>query len=243
MPGVLVNTIDTYHLGDALTVTPQDLRFMIDINVGAALWLTQAVVPYMRERSSGSIVHMASRPGLESAAGQAAYALSKAALAYLTRLLDLELRPLGIRVNAVAQQLPSTAGSSPPDLLVHSVAPRRRSPTTSSISRAPPRRWSEVRSCPPRAPERFPREAASDAMPMWADGGWAGDLRGGEGEQGRAAGAPARPRCWRYRRAFAAAGGQVAAPHQGGGRGQRMHHLTIMGGTTDLAAVLMTRTN
>ena len=125
-PEVLVNTIGTYRLGDALSVTQEDLRFMIDVNLGSALWLTQAVVPYMRERGSGSIVHVASRPGLEPAAGQASYALSKAALAYLTRVLDLELRPLGIRVNAVAPQLLDTAKNRPyltPDLLAHAVAP------------------------------------------------------------------------------------------------------------------------
>lgn len=46
----------------------------------AALWLTQAVVTCLRERGSGSIVHVAARPGLEPAAGMAAYAFSKAAL-------------------------------------------------------------------------------------------------------------------------------------------------------------------
>ena len=35
----------------------------------------------------------------------AVYSVSKAALVHLTRVLDLELRPLGIRVNAVAPQL------------------------------------------------------------------------------------------------------------------------------------------
>ena len=43
-PEVLVNTIGTYHLGDALAATPEDLRLMIDVNVGPALWLTQAKV-------------------------------------------------------------------------------------------------------------------------------------------------------------------------------------------------------
>src|SRR5258708_2481284 len=78
-PEVLVNTIGTYHLGDALTATPEDLRLMIDVNVGAALWLTQAAVPYLRERGSGSIVHVADRPGLEPTAGVAAYAVRQAA--------------------------------------------------------------------------------------------------------------------------------------------------------------------
>ena len=125
-PEVLVNTIGTYHLGDALAATPEDLRLMIDVNVGAALWLTQAVVPYLRDHGSGSIVHVTARPGLEPTAGMATYAISKAALAHLTRVLDLELRPLGIRVNAVAPQLLNTAKNRPyltPDVLAHAVAP------------------------------------------------------------------------------------------------------------------------
>jgi NAD(P)-dependent dehydrogenase (short-subunit alcohol dehydrogenase family) len=125
-PAVLVNTIGTYHLGDALSVTPEDLQRMIDVNLGAALWLTQAVVPYMRDRGAGSIVHVASRPGLEPAAGQASYAVSKAALVHLIRILDLELRHSGIRVNGVAPQLLNTAATrsfAPPDLLAHAVTP------------------------------------------------------------------------------------------------------------------------
>jgi len=125
-PEVLVNTVGTYHLGEALAATPEDLRLMIDVNAAAALWLTQAVAPYMRERGSGAIVHVAARPGLEPTAGMATYGISKAALVHLTRLLDLELRPLGIRVNAVAPQLIDTAKNRPylpPELLAHAVSP------------------------------------------------------------------------------------------------------------------------
>jgi NAD(P)-dependent dehydrogenase (short-subunit alcohol dehydrogenase family) len=52
-PEVLVNTIGTYHLGGVLDTTPEDLRLMVDVNAGTALWLTQAVVPYMRDRGTG----------------------------------------------------------------------------------------------------------------------------------------------------------------------------------------------
>src|ERR1700748_3045471 len=75
---------------------------------------------------AGSIVHVASRPGLEPAAGQASYALSKAALVHLIRILDLELRPSGIRVNGVAPQLLNTAATrsfASPDVLAHAVTP------------------------------------------------------------------------------------------------------------------------
>ena len=125
-PEVLVNTSGTYRLGEALTATPEDLRLMIDVDVGAALRLTQAVVPYLRDRGSGAAVHVTARPGLEPAAEMAAYAVSKAALVHLTRVLYLELRPLGIRVNAVAPQQLDTAKTHPyltPEVLAHAVAP------------------------------------------------------------------------------------------------------------------------
>lgn len=125
-PDVLVNALGTYHLGDALDATPADLQLMIDVNAGAALWLTQAVVPYMRDRGAGAIVHVAARPGLEPTAGMATYGVSKAALVHLTHVLDLELRPLGIRVNAVAPQILDTAKNRPyltPDVLAHAVSP------------------------------------------------------------------------------------------------------------------------
>ena len=54
-PEVLVNTIGTYGIGDALSATPEQLRQMMDVNVGPALWLTPAVAPYMKERGSSSI--------------------------------------------------------------------------------------------------------------------------------------------------------------------------------------------
>ena len=106
-----MNTIGAFRQGDALAATPEDLRLMIDVNVGPALWLTQAVVPHMRQQGSGAIVHVTARPGLEPAGGMAAYSVSKAALVHLTRILDLELRPHGIRVNAVAPQLLDTAAN------------------------------------------------------------------------------------------------------------------------------------
>jgi 3-oxoacyl-[acyl-carrier protein] reductase len=125
-PEVLVNTIGTFRLGEAVAATPEDLRVMMDVNLGAALWLSKAVEPYMRERGKGSIVHVSARPGTDPTAGMAAYSLSKAALSYLIRILDLELRPHGIRVNAVAPQLldtPANRAILPAELLAHAVQP------------------------------------------------------------------------------------------------------------------------
>jgi NAD(P)-dependent dehydrogenase (short-subunit alcohol dehydrogenase family) len=125
-PDVLVNTIGTFRTGDALTTTPETLQLMIDVNLGPALWLSQAVAPHMQRQGSGVIVHVTARPGIEPTGGMAAYGVSKAALVHLTRILDLELRPHGIRVNAVAPQLldtPTNQTIFPAEVLKHAVAP------------------------------------------------------------------------------------------------------------------------
>lgn len=125
-PEVLVNTIGAFELGDARAATPETLGRMIDVNLGAALWLSQAVAPHMQQLGRGAIVHVTARPAIEPTAGMAAYSVSKAALAHLTRVLDLELRPNGIRVNAVAPQLmvtPANRAAFPPEVLAHAVAP------------------------------------------------------------------------------------------------------------------------
>jgi NAD(P)-dependent dehydrogenase (short-subunit alcohol dehydrogenase family) len=125
-PDVLVNTIGAFRPGDVLTTTPETLRLMIDVNVGPALWLSQAVAPHMRQQGSGVIVHVTARPGIEPSGGMAAYSASKAALVHLTRILDIELRPHGIRVNAVAPQLldtPANRAMFPEEVMAHAVAP------------------------------------------------------------------------------------------------------------------------
>jgi NAD(P)-dependent dehydrogenase (short-subunit alcohol dehydrogenase family) len=79
----------------------------------------------MKANGSGAIVHIAARPGLEPSTGMVAYSVSKAGLVHLTRVLDLELRPLGIRVNAVAPQLIDTEKNRsfiPKEVLAHAVS-------------------------------------------------------------------------------------------------------------------------
>ena len=125
-PSVLVNTIGTFRPADALATTPEMLQLMIDVNLAPALWLSQAVAPHMRQQGSGAIVHVAARPGVEPTGGMAAYSLSKAALIHLTRVLDVELRPQGIRVNDVSPQLLDTAtnrGVFPAEVMAQAVAP------------------------------------------------------------------------------------------------------------------------
>jgi NAD(P)-dependent dehydrogenase (short-subunit alcohol dehydrogenase family) len=127
VPSVLVNTVGAFWPGDALTTTPEQLRTMLDVNLGTALWLSQAVAAHMKTTGSGAIVHVSARPGLEAMPGMAAYAASKAALTHLIRLLDVELRPLGIRVNGVAPQLIDTERNRdalPKEAMAQAISPQ-----------------------------------------------------------------------------------------------------------------------
>ena len=134
-----MNTIGMFRLGEAVAATPEDLRVLMDVNLGAALWLSQAVEPYMRQRGKGSIVHVSARPATDPTAGMAAYSLSKAALSHLVRILDLELRPHGIRVNAVAPQLIDTAANRAL-FPAERAGPRRRAGSGRERHRLPRRR-------------------------------------------------------------------------------------------------------
>ncbi len=74
---------------------------IFDVNAKGTFLVTQAVMPHMKARRSGRIIHIASIGGKEGAPGQAHYCSSKAAIIEFTRVLAMELGPYGITVNAV----------------------------------------------------------------------------------------------------------------------------------------------
>jgi NAD(P)-dependent dehydrogenase (short-subunit alcohol dehydrogenase family) len=125
-PDVLINTLGAFFPGKAVETTPDQLQTLLDVNLGAALWLSQAVAPHMVQQRSGAILHVSARPGVDPTDGMAAYSASKAALVHLTRVLDVELRPMGIRVNCIVPQLIDTERNRmglPEEMLAHAVAP------------------------------------------------------------------------------------------------------------------------
>ena len=74
--------------------------FHIDVNIKGVWNTCKAVIPYMLEAGKGSVVIASSVTGdLVADPGEAAYALSKAALVGLTKALAIEYAGEGIRVN------------------------------------------------------------------------------------------------------------------------------------------------
>jgi NAD(P)-dependent dehydrogenase (short-subunit alcohol dehydrogenase family) len=103
---VLLNLTGGFWGGVPVVETPEaELDRMLAMNVKTAFVTTRAVVPGMIARKAGRIVNVTARPALVGGAGVGAYAISKAGVATLTRVLADEVREHGITVNAIA---PST---------------------------------------------------------------------------------------------------------------------------------------
>ena len=76
-------------------------REMIDLNCGALLDLTRAVLPAMIARKSGAILNVASTAAFQPGPGMAVYFATKAFVLSLTEALHEEVRPHGIKVSAL----------------------------------------------------------------------------------------------------------------------------------------------
>jgi len=87
--------------GDALRLTPQEIRETFDLTFDAAWLAARRCIPLM-PTDGAAVVFVSSVNGTITNPGYAAYAAAKAALDTLTRTLAVECAPQGVRVNAVA---------------------------------------------------------------------------------------------------------------------------------------------
>ena len=99
---VLVNNAGVIRDNPLTGLGDDDIRAVIDTNVGGVFNVTRAVVPYMVMQRAGTIVNLSSVAGEKGGRGQTNYAASKGAVNAFTRALAVELGPRKIRVNAVA---------------------------------------------------------------------------------------------------------------------------------------------
>ena len=75
---------------------------MVGVHLTGHFFLTQAVVPGMKQRRTGKIINISSRWAMNGAAEAPHYIAMKSALLGLTKSWALELAPWNIQVNAVA---------------------------------------------------------------------------------------------------------------------------------------------
>jgi NAD(P)-dependent dehydrogenase (short-subunit alcohol dehydrogenase family) len=107
---VLVNNAGITQPVKLMEIDPSSWRRIIDVNMTGVLNLSQAVVPHMRERKSGSIACMSSVSAQRGGGifGGPHYSAAKAGVLGLAKAMARELGPDNIRVNCVTPGLIQT---------------------------------------------------------------------------------------------------------------------------------------
>ena len=83
------------------TMTSEDWRRCIDVNLNGQFYCLKRAIPLLREAGGGSIVNLSSTAGIMGCPNRAPYAASKWAVVGLTKSLAIELGKDHIRVNAI----------------------------------------------------------------------------------------------------------------------------------------------
>jgi len=100
---ILVNNAGIIRRDPALEFGQDDWEAVIQVNLSAAFYLSQAAAwRFVEQGDGGKIVNTASVLSYEGGITVPSYAASKAGIANLTRALANEWAPLGINVNALA---------------------------------------------------------------------------------------------------------------------------------------------
>jgi NAD(P)-dependent dehydrogenase (short-subunit alcohol dehydrogenase family) len=97
---ILVNNVGGATYASIETATPEIYNKTFEDNVGSTFFVTQAVLPRLRQ--GGRVINLSSAGARLALEPLIVYSMSKAAVNVFTRALAKELGPRGITVNAVA---------------------------------------------------------------------------------------------------------------------------------------------
>jgi NAD(P)-dependent dehydrogenase (short-subunit alcohol dehydrogenase family) len=99
---VIVNNAGYGLLGALEKATDSEARHLFEVDVFAPFRIIRAALPYLRAQASGHIINITSIAGRAPGPGSALYSAAKYALEGLSASLAQEVRPLGVKVTAVA---------------------------------------------------------------------------------------------------------------------------------------------
>lgn len=99
---ILVNNVGTNIRKRALEFSSAEIERLHDTNLGSAFEMSRALHPHLSASGRGSIVFIGSVAGISTTGTGAVYAMDKAALAHLAKVLAVEWARDRIRVNLVA---------------------------------------------------------------------------------------------------------------------------------------------
>ncbi len=100
---ILVNNAGITQPLKLADIQPDNYDAVLDVNLRGTLYMTQALLPHMRERQSGAIVNISSVSAQRGGGifGGPHYSAAKAGILGLTKATARECAPQGIRANAV----------------------------------------------------------------------------------------------------------------------------------------------
>jgi 2-hydroxycyclohexanecarboxyl-CoA dehydrogenase len=85
-----------------LDIAFEDIQTLVNNNLVGTVLMCQAFIPAMKQRGRGSVVNIASAAAHIGVSPEVIYSTLKAAVVHYTRCMAAELRPFGVRVNAVS---------------------------------------------------------------------------------------------------------------------------------------------
>jgi NAD(P)-dependent dehydrogenase (short-subunit alcohol dehydrogenase family) len=140
---ILVNIAGITSPQRLMEVTPEMYSLVMDVNMRGTLYMTQAVVPAMRARKSGSIVNMSSVSAQRGGGvfGGSHYSAAKAAILGYTKAVARELGPDNIRVNAICPSFIDT------DITAGMMTPEKLAAIVASVPMGRPGHAHEVAGC------------------------------------------------------------------------------------------------
>lgn len=100
---ILVNNAGITQPLKLMEIAPEHYDAVLDVNLRGTLYMSQAVIPHMRDRGQGAIVNMSSVSAQRGGGifGGPHYSAAKAGILGLTKAMARELAPDGVRVNAI----------------------------------------------------------------------------------------------------------------------------------------------
>jgi NAD(P)-dependent dehydrogenase (short-subunit alcohol dehydrogenase family) len=98
---VVVNNAGYGLFGAVEELGEKDIRDQFETNLFGALWVTQAVLPYLRQQAGGHIIQISSFGGVATYPNVGGYHASKWALEGLSDALAQEVAGFGIKVTLV----------------------------------------------------------------------------------------------------------------------------------------------
>ena len=99
---ILVNNAGIGLNKPFLTTTFEEWELQLKVNLTGTFLCGQAAARAMVNGGGGRIVNVASISGQRGGQGRAAYGAAKAGVILLTKVMAVELSPLGVRVNAIS---------------------------------------------------------------------------------------------------------------------------------------------